>query len=102
MIRRPPRSTLFPYTTLFRSQRWLDPVQRRDARRRRLQVVVAVDVGVGRLGRYEEDTAAGQSRSGVVWLTLVLESREGDGDQDADDQNDHHQLDEREALLLER
>src|SRR3712207_6849475 len=23
MIRRPPRSTLFPYTTLFRSQRWL-------------------------------------------------------------------------------
>src|SRR3712207_8427238 len=25
MIRRPPRSTLFPYTTLFRSQRVLDP-----------------------------------------------------------------------------
>src|SRR2546426_8425296 len=24
MIRRPPRSTLFPYTTLFRSE-WLDP-----------------------------------------------------------------------------
>src|SRR5437016_6635096 len=23
MIRRPPRSTLFPYTTLFRSQQWL-------------------------------------------------------------------------------
>src|SRR2546422_3001438 len=23
MIRRPPRSTLFPYTTLFRSHRWL-------------------------------------------------------------------------------
>src|SRR5439155_22222409 len=23
MIRRPPRSTLFPYTTLFRSNRWL-------------------------------------------------------------------------------
>src|SRR2546430_17720219 len=24
MIRRPPRSTLFPYTPLFRSRRWLD------------------------------------------------------------------------------
>src|SRR5947209_14730226 len=24
MIRRPPRSTLFPYTTLFRSQNWSD------------------------------------------------------------------------------
>src|SRR2546429_5499397 len=23
MIRRPPRSTLFPYTTLFRSRRWM-------------------------------------------------------------------------------
>src|SRR5256885_10993656 len=30
MIRRPPRSTLFPYTTLFRS---VDPVRRRDDRR---------------------------------------------------------------------
>src|SRR3712207_9488737 len=26
MIRRPPRSTLFPYTTLFRSRRDLEPV----------------------------------------------------------------------------
>src|SRR6267143_5735175 len=25
MIRRPPRSTLFPYTTLFRSINWTDP-----------------------------------------------------------------------------
>src|SRR5256885_8264098 len=25
MIRRPPRSTLFPYTTLFRSDRWEPP-----------------------------------------------------------------------------
>src|SRR2546422_9441985 len=33
MIRRPPRSTLFPYTTLFRSQLQLDP---RDAQRRPL------------------------------------------------------------------
>src|SRR2546422_11624041 len=28
MIRRPPRSTLFPYTTLFRSQRIPDPAGR--------------------------------------------------------------------------
>src|SRR2546430_11255236 len=28
MIRRPPRSTLFPYTTLFRSRRSLQAVQR--------------------------------------------------------------------------
>src|SRR2546429_3775537 len=29
MIRRPPRSTLFPYTTLFRSQTWRRPVRDR-------------------------------------------------------------------------
>src|SRR6202045_5224409 len=28
MIRRPPRSTLFPYTTLFRSDLWNDPTDR--------------------------------------------------------------------------
>src|SRR5437764_3233678 len=28
MIRRPPRSTLFPYTTLFRSLRTQDPISR--------------------------------------------------------------------------
>src|SRR5471030_3462415 len=47
MIRRPPRSTLFPYTTLFRSEPWLprcdpsgkrtaDPGQRRDRKSTRL------------------------------------------------------------------
>src|SRR5258707_8883819 len=30
MIRRPPRSTLFPYTTLFRSDRWPDTAEVRD------------------------------------------------------------------------
>src|SRR3712207_8473927 len=34
MIRRPPRSTLFPYTTLFRSGRRAEAHQRRLARRR--------------------------------------------------------------------
>src|SRR5256885_3887199 len=46
MIRRPPRSTLFPYTTLFRSQvsAGLDDLKRLAARRRRA-------VAVGREGR---------------------------------------------------
>src|SRR5260221_3656198 len=32
MIRRPPRSTLFPYTTLFRSMRWPPPWTRASSR----------------------------------------------------------------------
>src|SRR5258708_22048565 len=48
MIRRPPRSTLFPYTTLFRSM--LGVLDDRVhgialSRRRRGQVVVALDLG---------------------------------------------------------
>src|SRR2546425_4977339 len=35
MIRRPPRSTLFPYTTLFRSRLAVERGSRRDERRRR-------------------------------------------------------------------
>src|SRR5256885_10564556 len=35
MIRRPPRSTLFPYTTLFRSDRRAQPVHREDPQGRR-------------------------------------------------------------------
>src|SRR2546428_13700135 len=33
MIRRPPRSTLFPYTTLFRSTVWIDTRGRRPRKR---------------------------------------------------------------------
>src|SRR5258707_3526003 len=61
MIRRPPRSTLFPYTTLFRSnirglQRVIDPDH---AARRRLQVVGVSAVGVDAGKRAGLDTNGG-------------------------------------------
>src|SRR5258708_11637867 len=43
MIRRPPRSTLFPYTTLFRSRAAFGEVRRVDLR----QVAQADDLGAG-------------------------------------------------------
>src|SRR3712207_9440915 len=43
MIRRPPRSTLFPYTTLFRS---LDVTERRDVRLGLDDLAVGVTAGV--------------------------------------------------------
>src|SRR5687768_18229656 len=54
MIRRPPRSTLFPYTTLFRS--------RRDPRRQRPADGLARPGGVPRRGRRD---AAGVLRGGA-------------------------------------
>src|SRR2546430_6645535 len=77
MIRRPPRSTLFPYTTLFRSR---DP--RRDhrvprARQRALDRVRARGRGErGPLapGRSEEHTSELQSQSNLV-CRLLLEKK---------------------------
>src|SRR2546427_2875082 len=80
MIRRPPRSTLFPYTTLFRSQveepstphalgQFLDHVH--GARRRHLTVVV--DPAHPR-SRSEEHTSELQSQSNLV-CRLLLEKK---------------------------
>src|SRR3712207_6933765 len=50
MIRRPPRSTLFPYTTLFRSHRHAAQPDRRDPARRGPALAAAGDL-VRRAGR---------------------------------------------------
>src|SRR2546429_4277710 len=73
MIRRPPRSTLFPYTTLFRSQ---GPGLRRVNARRGRQPPPATDVprGTGLSARSEEHTSELQSRLHLV-CRLLLEKK---------------------------
>src|SRR3712207_8963464 len=95
MIRRPPRSTLFPYTTLFRSRRpgdavlscrHVQPARAVGQRLRRLQQRMARDGG-GRGGvgprvavvaarghRSEEHTSELQSRQYLV-CRLLLEKK---------------------------
>src|SRR3712207_8119060 len=92
MIRRPPRSTLFPYTTLFRSdqrparRRGPDPLGghladaahgRSDVRHDRRQVeLAAVHARPGRvLVRSEEHTSELQSRQYLV-CRLLLEKKQ--------------------------
>src|SRR3712207_8364477 len=77
MIRRPPRSTLFPYTTLFRS-RLAPDADRHRAGRAGAGGVAAGDgqpVGAGR-GRSEEHTSELQSRQYLV-CRLLLEKKMG-------------------------
>src|SRR3712207_8735507 len=88
MIRRPPRSTLFPYTTLFRS-----PAPRVDVRDttgagdafsaavawalaggRPLEDAVRLAVAAGSLARSEEHTSELQSRQYLV-CRLLLEKK---------------------------
>src|SRR3712207_7420690 len=80
MIRRPPRSTLFPYTTLFRSVVYLVLVLHA-SRCERLGEVVgrrADDAGLGGLveaaARSEEHTSELQSRQYLV-CRLLLEKK---------------------------
>src|SRR2546429_6412128 len=69
MIRRPPRSTLFPYTTLFRS-----PTRRSTSRR--LLLAAERDRGLPRVRslRSEEHTSELQSRLHLV-CRLLLEKK---------------------------
>src|SRR2546427_6791932 len=80
MIRRPPRSTLFPYTTLFRSAELAQAtlMQHRDPlpHRHRLDLVLR-DVhyrGAQRAVRSEEHTSELQSQSNLV-CRLLLEKK---------------------------
>src|SRR2546430_8706632 len=74
MIRRPPRSTLFPYTTLFRSEKVRTPVPIRARRGRHRRVVAPLHLPV-HAGRSEEHTSELQSQSNLV-CRLLLEKEE--------------------------
>src|SRR3712207_7005827 len=82
MIRRPPRSTLFPYTTLFRSQSGLSALGVSDhdtvggleeaaaaAEEHRLELVPCIEIS-----RSEEHTSELQSRQYLV-CRLLLEKK---------------------------
>src|SRR5438270_3160358 len=69
MIRRPPRSTLFPYTTLFRSRYF--------ARADIGQLPRAISTPRSISGRSEEHTSELQSQSNLV-CRLLLEKKKKD------------------------
>src|SRR5205809_6249668 len=71
MIRRPPRSTLFPYTTLFRSATLRVEVE---AGGRRMIRIVDDGCGMLRDDRSEEHTSELQSRLHLV-CRLLLEKK---------------------------
>src|SRR2546427_9532031 len=98
MIRRPPRSTLFPYTTLFRSPQALGArpdadggslvPRRRTPRGARGAAVPRAPRGVRRRGtRSEEHTSELQSQSNLV-CRLLLEKKKKTRKQKAHQQDD--------------
>src|SRR2546430_8561680 len=79
MIRRPPRSTLFPYTTLFRSRRHTHeqaPGERQEPGLREVGVLAEGHLRAAQhdRGRSEEHTSELQSQSNLV-CRLLLEKK---------------------------
>src|SRR2546430_7945999 len=81
MIRRPPRSTLFPYTTLFRSRRGTMRARERLGEGLSFRVDDEVDLTLavqgdvlGAMARSEEHTSELQSQSNLV-CRLLLEKK---------------------------
>src|SRR5258707_7375294 len=96
MIRRPPRSTLFPYTTLFRSARHAahHPEVRVELQGPEAQEVgaAAVATGIERLAnRSEEHTSELQSRQYLV-CRLLLEKKNKRRSPHSDTSSIHTQL----------
>src|SRR3712207_7397196 len=74
MIRRPPRSTLFPYTTLFRSH--LGPDHLAAARHVSARdTLLGMVAGARHLARSEEHTSELQSRQYLVCRLLLEKKR---------------------------
>src|SRR2546427_7972894 len=87
MIRRPPRSTLFPYTTLFRSRAAADRSSRTTSmpcsvttygRRASHALTPAVRRDATRHGRSEEHTSELQSQSNLVCRLLLEKKKKTD------------------------
>src|SRR5689334_24724216 len=98
MMRRPPRSTLFPYTTLFRSRlvrrRWTNP-RRAPGRPRTAQAIRTLVLGMamdnpgwgyrrihGELARSEEHTSELQSQFHLVCRLLLEKKKKNKNKQD--------------------
>src|SRR2546430_5231468 len=75
MIRRPPRSTLFPYTTLFRSElKEGDQIEIRVAGKREFEIARDRSAEKALERRSEEHTSELQSQSNLV-CRLLLEKK---------------------------
>src|SRR2546429_5086503 len=81
MIRRPPRSTLFPYTTLFRS--------RAESLRMSPQTGLLTSMVAVAPGRSEEHTSELQSRLHLVCRLLLEKKKKTTGTRDRDRTSTH-------------
>src|SRR5438045_7467462 len=74
MLPRPPRSTLFPYTTLFRSQRLLHRLRRSEAHRA-LRYAGEPAAAAGGRGGDRKSTRLNSSHLGISYAVFCLKKK---------------------------
>src|SRR5438874_10017132 len=89
MIRRPPRSTLFPYTTLFRSCAWCGSPNRRRSTPSSAPPYWSRTTPES-AARSEEHTSELQSRRDLVCRLLLEKKKRNAGSKDEDAQEAQH------------
>src|SRR5438034_2579255 len=78
MIRRPPRSTLFPYTTLFRSQMTLEIADLKFVRLAHIQyekIVAAIEPGFELARRDRKSTRLNSSHTVISYAVFCLKKK---------------------------
>src|SRR5438876_7631558 len=75
MIRRPPRSTLFPYTTLFRSRPLPKGAPHGAAASLRLAGPALAAAGAGRRGRDRKSTRLNSSHPSISYAVFCLKKK---------------------------
>src|SRR3989442_6153525 len=77
MIRRPPRSTLFPYTTLFRSSDYVpaEVEKQEDESQRRLFVLQIVQPGLAGLMEDRKSTRLNSSHVRISYAVFCLKKK---------------------------
>src|SRR2546428_120964 len=81
MIRRPPRSTLFPYTTLFRSKIRDRKMEADEAPARERSLLQPRRSFTADFTSSAEQTSVNQSRSDIVWRVLLEKTNRGNGNE---------------------
>src|SRR3712207_7054713 len=76
MIRRPPRSTLFPYTTLFRSQ-WWNPFRWRELARESIRAGEVADWlhNLALFSRDRKSTRLNSSHANISYAVFCLKKK---------------------------
>src|SRR2546430_12659518 len=93
MIRRPPRSTLFPYTTLFRSCRPGALPESRPARDRRIERRDDQDLGLGDRGQPDrKSTRLNSSHSQISYAVFCLKKKKPPSNTSLTPLLPHHRL----------